>query len=66
MTDKEFKKAAADFSAMVENFNKVMEGRTARVVKRMFELFDTKEEAAAELLSMGYTKDDIRESGYDA
>ena len=58
-----FSKTGEDLVETLKELNKTMEGRTAWVVKSMLEMFDTKEEAIAQLEGMGYSKDDIRESG---
>jgi hypothetical protein len=58
-------KAMAEMRETVKSINTSMEGRTARTIKRMFEMFDDPKDAVKEIISLGYTKDDIQEAGYE-
>ena len=62
---------AAAENAIVEmkknatKIQEMMESRTPKVIKRMFELSDSHEGAVELILSMGYTKEEIRDCGHD-
>ena len=42
-----------------------MESRTHKVINRMFEISSSPEAAVELILSMGYSKEEIRACGYD-
>jgi len=42
-----------------------MESRTHKVISRMFEISDSHEGTVELILSMGYTKEEIRQCGHD-
>ena len=75
MTDKKYvekmanaldvsRKATEELAVVVSEMKELYTGRTTRVINRIFEISSYPEEAVELILSMGYSKDEIRESGH--
>ena len=59
------KNSLVEATTVAKEIKEFMESRTPKVINRMFEISDSHEGAVELILSMGYTKEEIRQCGYD-
>ena len=59
------KNSLVEATKAAKEIKEIMESRTPKVINRMFEISDSHEGAVELILSMGYTKEEIRTCGYD-
>ena len=60
------KNSLVEATKVSKEIKESMESRTHKVINRMFEISSSPEAAVELILSMGYTKEEIRDCGYDA
>ena len=58
-------KALADAAITAKELRIMMEERVPKVIKWVFESASSPQSAVKDLLGMGYTKEEMRECGYD-
>ena len=58
-------KALEQAAISAKELKEIMESRTPKVINRMFEISSSPEAAIALILSMGYSKEEIRACGYN-
>ena len=59
------KNSLVEATTVAKEIKELMESRTPNVINRMFEISDSHEGAVELILSMGYTKEEIRQCGHD-
>jgi len=59
------KNSLVEATKVAKEIKEIMESRTPKVINMMFEISDFHEGAVELILSMGYSKEDIRVCGYD-
>ena len=58
-------KALTQAAISAKEIKEFMESRTPKVISKMFEISSSPEAAVELILSMGYSKEEIRDCGYD-
>ena len=59
------KKSLDEATKTAKEIKESMESRTHKVINRMFEISSSPEAAVELILSMGYSKEEVRQCGHD-